>query len=344
MGSARFILGPEGEALEREVAGFCRVRHALGVASGTDAIELALRACGIGSGDEVITSAFSFFASVEAIAAVGATPIFADIDLETFCLDPRDVERRLSPRTKALLPVHLYGHPADLDALSELARRHRLRVIEDCAQAIGARLGGRPLGSIGDAGAFSFYPTKNLGGCGDGGLVTTNDDELARRIRLLRHHGDQGRYEHVVLGTNSRLDEVQAAVLRVKLRHLNDWNEARRHHAAQYAASFAKAGVNDVTLPAERPGAHHVYHLYTILARRRDALKAALDRAGIATQIYYPSLIPDQPALGRPVDTSAFPRARQAVAEVLSVPMYPELPPGAIDQVVDAVAHALKAV
>ena len=340
--SGQFILGPEVEALEREVAASCGTRYAVAVASGTDALELSLRACGIGPGDEVLTTAYSFIATAEAIIASGATPVFADIETTAYTLDPDALVSRITPRTKAILPVHLYGHPCDLDPILRLAREHKLKVIEDCAQAIGATYHGRPVGSFGHAGALSFYPTKNLGGYGDGGMVITNHAAIADRIRLLRAHGSRARYHHLVLGTNSRLDELQAAVLRVKLRHLDTWNAARRAHARQYADAFRRLGLDEVALPRELPGCTHVYHLYSILTTQRERVMRSLSRAGIASQVAYPSSLPAQPALAPLVRRAApCPRAGQVARRVLSLPMYPELSATQIKTIVARIARAL---
>lgn len=338
--SGQFILGPEGAALERELAGYCGTHEAVAVASGTDALELALRACGIGPGDEVITSAFSFFAPAEAIVTVGAIPVFVDIDPVTYALNPTEVEARLTPRTKALLPVHLYGHPCDMERLSAIARAHKLKMVEDCAQAIGARDHGVRVGSFGDAGCLSFYPSKNLGGYGDGGMVVTNDPELAERIRLLRTHGSRDRYHHLAIGKNSRLDELQAAILRVKLRYLEGWIEARRSHARLYTQTCSRYGLTEVVLPREQSECFHVYSLYTVRLHDRDRVQQALARDGIATQVAYPSTVPSQPAL-QPWITGAkgFPIASQAARDVLSLPLYPELTPQMIERVVSHLAH-----
>ncbi len=344
LGRGQFILGQEVEALERELAAYCGTKYAVGVASGTDALELSLRALGIGAGDEVITTAFSFFATAEAIVAVGARPVFADVELASYNLDPDDVERRISRRTKAILPVHLFGHPCAMDRLTAIAKTHRLKVIEDCAQAIGARFHGRRVGSFGDAAALSFYPSKNLGAYGDGGMVVTGDPRLAERIRLLRVHGSRRRYRHEVLGTNSRLDELQAAILRVKLRHLDRWTAARREHAVRYGRAFARRGLLDrVRPPREYPGCEHVYHLYTVRLAGRDRVQAALDGKGIATQVAYPVPLPAQPALAAfQKSNPVFPQTARAARKVLSLPMYPELTPLAIERVVEAMASLLK--
>jgi len=341
--SGQFILGPEGEALEHEIATYCGTKYAVAVASGTDALELSLRVCGIGCGDEVVTSAFGFFATVEAVLAVGARPVFVDIDPSTYTLNPDKLASRIGPRTRAIIPVHLFGHPCAMDQVMAVARSHRLKVIEDCAQAIGAEYRGIRVGGFGDAAALSFYPTKNLGGYGDGGMVLTNNAQLAHHVRLLRNHGSRQRYCHLRVGTNSRLDELQAAVLRVKLKRLDRWNEARRRHAATYAALFRRRRVGDrIVLPQERPSGTHVYHLYTIRAQARSRLVQVLTRAGISTQVAYPSTLPAQVALTahrkRPV---RYPVAEETSRSVLSLPMYPELTRATISRIVDRVAQAL---
>ncbi len=338
----QFILGPEGAALERDVAAACGAREGIAVASGTDALELALRACGIGPGDDVLTSAFSFFATPEAILAVGARPVFVDIDPATCNLDPARLDAARTRRTRAVIPVHLYGHPCEMAPILAFARRHRLAVVEDCAQAIGARYRGRPVGSFGDAAALSFYPSKNLGAYGDGGMVVTNRPDVARRIRLLRAHGSRQQYRHLVVGTNSRLDELQAAILRVKLRRLARWSDARRRNARRYAAAFRRHGVRQVELPQEQPGCRSVYYLYTIQLSDRRRVQGALSRAGIATQVAYPSILPHQPALRRWVARSQrFPQAQEASRRVLSLPMYPELTARQIERVVGRIARCL---
>lgn len=341
LASGQFILGPEVEALEQEVAAYCGTRYAVGVASGTDALELALRACGIGPGDEVITTAYSFFATVEAIVTVGAVPIFVDIEPATCNIDPDQVAAAVTPKTKALLPVHLYGHPYAVDALQVIAQRHDLKVIEDCAQAIGASFQGRRAGAFGDAGALSFFPTKNLGGYGDGGMVVTNNPKIYDQVRLLRVHGSKEKYWHEAIGMNSRLDELQAAILRVKLRHLEAWTEARRRHADTYRAAFAKR-LPDVVVPQERPGARHVYHQFCIRSSARERMRLQLAQAGIASQVYYPSTLPAQPALaGLPIPTRAYPRAEEAVGTLLALPMYPELQEAQVRRIVEALAQAV---
>lgn len=338
--SCQFVLGPEGRALEGELAERCGARHGVGVASGTDALRLALTAVGVGPGDEVVTPAFSFVASATTIVMAGARPVFADVDPETLTLDPAAAERALTPRTKAILPVHLYGHPAPMDGLQALARAHGIAVVEDAAQAVGARWQDRPVGSWGDAAALSFYPTKNLGACGDGGMLLTTRDDVAERVRRLRHHGDAGRYDHVELGYCSRLDEVQAALLRVKLRRLEAWTAARRRIAARYREGLAGT---PLTLPVERPAAHHVYHLFTVRHPARDALAAALRAEGVGTAIHYPRPVPGQAVFGA-AGESRWPQAWRASREVLSLPMFPEMTEAEVTGVIDAVRRACKAV
>ncbi|MBI3989179.1 MAG: DegT/DnrJ/EryC1/StrS family aminotransferase [candidate division NC10 bacterium] len=323
LAGGQFILGPTVEALEREVAASLGVPFGIGVASGTDALYLALRALDIGSGDEVITTPFTFIATASAIVLAGATPVFADIQPDSFNLDPAQVSKQVTPRTKAILVVHLYGRPAEMDPLLELARRHRLKVIEDCAQAFGAEYRGRKVGSLGDAGCFSFYPTKNLAAYGDGGMVVTKDPAVAERVRLLRHHGSVDRRGYQEMGVNSRLDELQAAIVRVKLRYLEGWNERRRKLAAFYNELLK--GANLVT-PSPSDGIQPVFHQYTIRIPHRDAVKVQLEAFGIETRVYYPIPLHLQPvfqSLG--YQKEDLPEAEQAAQEVLSLPLYPEL-------------------
>ncbi len=340
LASQQFILGKQGATLEEEIARFCGARHAIGVASGTDALLLSLHACGIGAGDEVVVPAFSFIATASAVTLLGARPIFADIDPATFNLDSTDLARRISPRTKAIVVVHLYGLPADMDPILELARRHSLHVIEDAAQAIGATYKGRKVGALGDLGCFSFYPTKNLGAYGDGGMIVTNSNEFAGRLRSLRNYAQTSKYVSSELGWNSRLDEMQAAILRVKLRHLPEWQAARQAHARQYDALLGK--IAGVATPRVPPGFEHVYHQFTIRVPRRDEVQKFVAGRGIGTTVYYPVPLPFQPmyaSLGhKPGD---FPAAERAAREVLSLPMYPELRPEQVSRVAEAVADAV---
>lgn len=330
-----FVLGPELEAFENEFAEACGAPHAVGVGTGTDALALALRALGVGPGDEVITSPLSAAYSALAIMMVGARPVFADIDSERLTLDPRTAEAAVTGRTKAIMPVHLYGQPADMPALMQVASRHRLLVVEDCCQAHMATCGGRPVGSFGAAAAYSFYPTKNLGALGDGGAVTTPDAAMAARLRRLRNGGQTDRYHHGEFGVNSRLDEMQAAILRARLAWLPRWTAERRALAAEYRRRLAGS---PVTVPPERdPG--HVYHLFPILSSDRAAVQARLTARGVETLIHYPLPIPRQPALAaeRP---DQCPIADRVCGEVLSVPLHP----GMTREAVEAVAAALQAV
>lgn len=337
MASCRFILGPEGQALEAELAAFCGARHGVGVNSGTDALVLALRAVGVRPGDEVITSPFSFVASASTIAHVGATPVFVDVEPDTLNLDPAGLAAAVTPRTRAVVPVHLYGHPASMDRIAEVACGHGLAVVADAAQAVGAEYQGRGVGAWGDAVCLSFYPTKNLGACGDGGMVLTTRDDVAERLRMLRDHGSARRYLHVELGYSSRLDELQAAMLRVKLERLAEWNERRRAIARRLVERLAGLGV---ALPVERPAARHVYHQFTVRTPKRDGLASSLADLGVGTTIHYPTIIPAQPMFAAAYADRAFPCAAQAAGEVLSLPCYPELTDAEVDQVASAVRTA----
>jgi dTDP-4-amino-4,6-dideoxygalactose transaminase len=341
LASQQFILGREGAALEAEIANLCGVAHGVGLASGTDALILALRACGVRAGDEVLVPTFTFVATGSAVSALGAKPVFADIRPETYNIDPAEVERRVTPRTRAIVVVHLYGLAADMDAILAFAKARKLPVIEDNAQAIGASYKGRRTGSLGDAACISFYPTKNLGAYGDAGMVVANSPELAERIRTLRNHGQAAKYLSSEPGWNSRLDEIQAAILRVKLRHLSNWQRARQFHAAEYSRLLSQ--IPGVMPPAAPEGYEHVYHQYTIRIEQRDALQNFLSERKIGSTIYYPYPLHLQPlyaSLGhKPGD---FPHAERAAREVLSLPMYPELRQEQIARVVEAVAEFLK--
>lgn len=331
----QFILGPNVQELEKEVAAYSGCRHAVGVASGTDALLLALTALGIGPGDEVITTPFTFVATASTILHRGAVPVFVDIDPETFNLVPELVERAVTPRTRAIVPVHLFGQPVDMPAIAEIARRHGLKLIEDAAQAIGAEQQGRRAGSWGDMGCFSFYPTKNLGAYGDGGMVTTQVPELAEKVDVLRRQGSRQKYYNEVLGFNSRLDEMQAAVLRVKLRHLDEWTAARQRIAHRYGELLAGSSVQT---PVERQGVRHVYHQYTIRAPRRDELQAHLHKQGIGTMVYYPvPLHRMQLYAGLGYGPGSLPESEAAAREVLSLPIYPELTEVQLEEVAEAI-------
>jgi dTDP-4-amino-4,6-dideoxygalactose transaminase len=334
--SGRYILGPEVMAFEQEFAAYLGVAHAVGVGSGTEALHLALRACGIGPGDEVITVAHTAVATVAAIELAGATPVLVDIDARTYTLDPGRLEAAIGARTKAIIAVHLYGQPADLAPIAEIAKRRGLRLIEDCAQAHGARYRGRVVGSFGDVAAFSFYPTKNLGAIGDGGLVATADAGLADQARLLREYGWAERYVSRVPGWNTRLDELQAAILRVKLRHLDEDNAARSRIAARYRDLLDGS---DVILPVEREDAQHAYHLFVVRSARRDALLAHLERLGVRALVHYPVPIHLQTAYrDRLRGRDLLPESEAAAREVLSLPMYPELAEQDVRRVADAVS------
>lgn len=331
---ARFVLGEEVERFEGAFAAFCGADHCVGVASGTAALHLALRACGVGPGDEVITTPFTFFATVEAILYCGARPVFADIDPRTFTLDPAQAAARITSRTRAILPVHLYGHPADMDGLLALAGEHGLRVVEDAAQAHGATWKGAGAGTLGDAGCFSFFPGKNLGAAGDGGAVVTGSAEIAARVRRLRNHGRDTKYEHSEVGFAERLDALQAAILEVKLRHLPRWTEARRAAAARYDGLLAESGLE---LPATAPAAGHAFHLYVVRTPRRDALLQWLQARGIGAGVHYPIPLHQQPALRPRHGHERYPHAEAAAREVLSLPLHPELTDAAQARVADAV-------
>jgi dTDP-4-amino-4,6-dideoxygalactose transaminase len=335
LASSRFVLGGEGEALEAALAALAGVRHGIGVASGTDALRLALAALGVGPGDEVVTPAFSFVASSSTIVMAGATPVFVDIDPATYALDVAAVERALTPRTRAIVAVHLYGHPAPMAALCALARARGVAVVEDAAQAVGGAVDGRPVGAWGDVTCLSFYPTKNLGACGDGGLVLTDREDLAAHVRRLRHHGDGGRYRHVELGWCSRLDEVQAAILRVKLGRLAGWIERRRAIAGRYRDALAGTGLG---LPVEAAGARHVYHLFTVRHPQRDALAKRLAERGVGTAVHYPIAVPAQPLFG--LGEKGWPESARAAREVLSLPCFPELGDDEVTQVIEATRAA----
>lgn len=324
LAGAHFILGPNVKAFEQEVAEYLGAAHAVGLNSGTDALHLALRALDIGPGDEVITSTFSFIATAEAVSILGARPVFVDIDPRTYALDPRAVEEAITPRTRAIIPVHLYGTPASMIDVMSIARRHDLAVVEDCAQSIGATIDGKMTGTFGTISAFSFFPSKNLGACGDAGMIVTDRADLADRVRSLRAHGGRKKYYHEEVGLNSRLDEIQAAILRVKLRHLEEWTQNRREIAARY--NDALTGISGIQTPFEETGSRNVYHQYTIRTARRDALAEALKADGITTMVYYPLPLHLQPAYaadgGKIGDC---PNAEAAAESVLSLPISPDL-------------------
>lgn len=322
--SQHFTLGPQVEALENEIALFCGRRFGVGVGSGTDALTIALCASDIGPGDEVLLPPFTFIATADCVSALGAVPVFVDIDPATFCIDPDKLEAKVTPRTKAIVPVHLYGHPAEMDRLLALAARHNLRVIEDNAQAIGAKYKGKRTASLGDVGCLSFFPSKNLGGYGDGGMIVTDSSEFAARLRSLRAHGATKKYFSVEQGWNSRLDELQAAILRVKLRHLEEWNEGRRSRAALYDAALS--GVDGIAIPRVVSGCEHVFHQYTVRVQKRDQVQKAMRDRGITTMVYYPVPIHLQPIYsGLGHQAGDFSESELAAEQVLSLPIYPEL-------------------
>jgi dTDP-4-amino-4,6-dideoxygalactose transaminase len=322
--SQHFILGPEVEQLERDIAAYSGCSHAIGLSSGTDALHVAFMAIDLKPGDEVITTPYSFFSTAGEIARLGAKPVFAEIDRKTYNIDPAGIEAKISARTRAILPVHLFGQMADMPAIMEIARKHNLRVIEDAAQAIGAELNGRRAGSMGDLGCFSFYPTKNLGGYGDGGMITTNNAALAEKIRLLRSHGFKTKYYNEILGGNFRLDEIQAAVLRVKLKYLDGWIEGRRRNAALYRKSLQQAG--RVELPFEQPNSRHIYHQFVIRVERRDEMMAQLRERGIGSDVYYPIPIHLQRSFGSlGYRLGDFPISEALANQSLALPIYSEL-------------------
>jgi UDP-2-acetamido-3-amino-2,3-dideoxy-glucuronate N-acetyltransferase len=325
--SQYFILGPEVEALEKEVAEYCSCKFSVGVTSGTDALLVSLMALGIGPGDEVITTPFTFFATVGSILRLGAIPVFADIDPDTFNIDPEQIALKISSKTKAIIPVHLFGQSADMDPILELASKHGLAVIEDAAQAIGTEYKGRRAGSMGSVGCFSFFPSKNLGGFGDGGMVTTNDQSLADKMRIIRNQGSKPKYFHKLLGGNFRLDALQAAILRVKLSHLDDWTEKRRANAAYYTQRFQELGlVPDVVVPPPLVRERHIYNQYVIRCKVRDNLQAFLKSRGVSTEIYYPKPMHTQECLGALIQPEgSYPVSEKAANEVLALPIYPEL-------------------
>jgi dTDP-4-amino-4,6-dideoxygalactose transaminase len=340
--SQQFVLGREGAALESEIAALCGVAHGVGLASGTDALILALRTCGVRAGDEVILPPFTFVATGSAVSALGAKPVFADIRPDTYNIDAQQIARRITPKTRAIVAVHLYGLAADMDAIYGVARENKLAVIEDNAQAIGASYKGRPTGSLGDAGCISFYPTKNLGAYGDAGMAVTNSAEMSERLRTLRNHGQTAKYVSIEPGWNSRLDEIQAAILRVKLRHLPAWQRTRQGHAAEYTRLLAE--VPGVMTPITPEGCEHVYHQYTIRVERRDALQKYLGERKIGNAVYYPVPLHRQPlyaALG--YKQGDFPHAERAAQEVVSLPMHPELKREQIVRVAEAIAEFQKA-
>jgi dTDP-4-amino-4,6-dideoxygalactose transaminase len=340
--SGRFVFGPDCAALEEEFATLCVTRHAIACASGSDALLLALMAYGIGEGDEVIVPSFTFFATASAPWRLGARPVFVDIDPATFNLDPQAVAAAVTPATKAIIPVHLFGQCAAMDEINAIAEKHHLAVIEDACQAVAAQYAGRPAGSLGHVGCFSFYPTKNLGGFGDGGMLTTSDDQIAATLKKLRNHGMEPRYYHQLVGVNSRLDTIQAAALRVKLPHLARWTQARQANAARYAELFAARGLDkSLGLPKQTSKCRHVWNQYTIRIPhgRRDALRKHLADQQIGSEIYYPVPLHEQECFSKlRYPDGSLPQTEQAAREVLSLPIYPDLATAAQTRVADAIA------
>jgi dTDP-4-amino-4,6-dideoxygalactose transaminase len=338
--SQAFIGGPQVAGLEEEICAYLGTKHAVGVASGTDAILMSLRAAGISPGDEVITSPFTFFATAGAVWNVGAKPVFVDIEPETYNINPDAIEDAITDRTKAIIPIHMFGHYAEVERIAAIAKKHRLRLIEDAAQALGATLSSRHVGTHGDAAALSFFPSKNLGAAGDAGMIATNDQDLADTARRLRNHGDAGGYEHVEVGTNSRLDALQAAVVRVKLTHLADWIEERRKRAVYYGERLSE--LDGLILPHERPDHAHAYNYYVIRVPGRDEARTLLTNKGIGCTVYYPKPLHLQPCFASLGYTPGeFPLSERACGEVLALPMYAELTQAQQDEVVEALAEHL---
>ena len=340
LASGSYILGKHNKALQTEFAEFVGTKYSVGLNSGTDALHLALRALDIGRGDEVITTAFTFVATASAIGLAGATPVFVDINPDTFNIDANKIEAAITPKTKAIIPVHLYGQPAEMDKIMDIAKRHNLKVVEDCCQAIGAEYKGQKVGSFGDFGCFSFYPTKNLGGMGDGGMITCNDEGLYNRILALRNHGGAIRYYHDELGVNSRLDEIQAAILRVKMPYINEWNEARRANARRYNEMFAK--YPEILTPKEIDNSYCVYHQYTIRIENRDEVHKLLQENGVGAMIYYPVPLHLQKlhkSLG--YKEGDLPMTEKDTKLVMSLPMFPEITEEEQQTVVNTVVKCL---
>lgn len=339
LNSGLFILGGNVKALEEEIAKFCGCGFGIGVANGTDALELSLRALGIGSADEVITTPFTFIATAEAISIVGARPVFCDINLDDYAIDVRQIKRKVTAKTKAIIPVHLYGQPCDIISLRGVAEEFGLKIVEDCAQAIGAEYAGKPVGSFGDCGCFSFFPSKNLGAYGDGGMVITSNADIAQKLRLLRAHGSNKKYMHNILGRNSRLDELQAAILRVKLKYLPDWNKSRIRYASIYSAGFKKFGLDrDIVLPIQIRDRLHIYHLYCVRVKDRNALVKHLEAKGVHTAVHYPLGLHLQEVYAHlGYKRGDFPNTELAAEEVLALPLYPEMSEEQIEYVIESI-------
>ncbi|WP_077619740.1 DegT/DnrJ/EryC1/StrS family aminotransferase [Bacillus sinesaloumensis] len=338
MSSSSFILGKNVKKLEQDVASFSNASYGVGVANGSDALHISLQACGVGPGDEVITTTFSFFATAGAIARAGAKPVFVDIDPVTFNIDPKQIEQAITNNTKAIIPVHLYGQAADMDPILEIAKKHQLHVVDDAAQAIGAEYKGRKVGELGDTTCFSFFPTKNLGAYGDGGMIVTSDAELAEKMSIIRVHGSKPKYYHHVLGYNSRLDELQAAVLNIKFPLLSQWSELRREKAANYTRLLNEKLSEHVVTPKEEENRYHVFHQYTIRVEKRDELQQFLKENGVASMVYYPVPLHLQPVFAElGYKEGDFPIAEKTAKEALSLPMFPELKQEQQEYVIDVI-------
>lgn len=338
MSSSQFILGSHVKQLESDIAKMSKTSHGIGVGNGSDAIHIALQAAGVGEGDEVITTSFTFFATAGAIARANARPVFVDIDPVTYNIDPSKIEAAITEKTKAIIPVHLYGQMADMNPIMEIAQKHNLYVIEDAAQAIGSTYKGKQVGELSSAATYSFFPTKNLGAYGDGGMIVSNDDDLAEQARVIHVHGSKPKYHHHVLGYNSRLDEMQAAILNVKLPYLSTWSENRRNHAAYYSKKLNEAVSEYIVTPVEVEGNYHVFHQFTLRVQKRDELQAFLKEQGIATMIYYPIPLHLQPVfkeLG--YKEGDLPETEKAAKEVLSLPMFPELKQEQQDYIIEKI-------
>jgi dTDP-4-amino-4,6-dideoxygalactose transaminase len=343
MSSSKFILGDEVNKLEQDIAQYSNVRFGVGVANGSDALHISLLGCGVQEGDEVITTAFTFFATAGAIARIGAKPVFVDIEAKTFNIDPARIKEKITEKTKAIIPVHLYGQSADMDPIIEVANKYNLAIIEDAAQAIGAKYKSRKVGELGSTTCFSFFPSKNLGAYGDGGMVVTDHEEIADKMRIIRVHGSKPKYYHHVLGYNSRLDELQAAILNVKFPYLNRWNELRREKANNYTQLIKEQSLNKIVIPFEQEHNFHVYHQYTLRVEKRNELQVYLKDNGIETMVYYPVPLHLQPVfqyLG--YKKGMLPEAEKACEEVLSLPIYPELDVKQQEYVVGKIAQFYK--
>lgn len=340
MSSSQFILGNNVKQVENDIAKMSKTKHGIGVGNGSDAIHIALQAAGVGEGDEVITTSFTFFATAGAVARANAKPVFVDIDPVTYNIDPSKIEAAITEKTKAIIPVHLYGQMADMDPIMEIAKKHNLYVIEDAAQAIGSTYKGKQVGEMSSAATYSFFPTKNLGAYGDGGMIVSNDDDLAEQSSVIRVHGSKPKYHHHVLGYNSRLDEMQAAILTVKLPHLSTWSENRRKNASYYTEKLNKAVGEHVSTPVELDGNYHVFHQYTLRVQKRDELQAFLKEQGVATMIYYPIPLHLQPVFKELGYTEGdLPETEKAAQEALSLPMFPELKQEQQDYVIEKIAE-----